>query len=222
MAEIAIVIPVYITGRQEIEWLTNLLRTVFEQAVTTFEVVIIDDGSVERFAVSGVRVIRHNRRYGPGAARNTGIRATSAPWILPIDADDEFPQGAIRALYSNRDRADIVYGNVEYFGDRNGVEVLPAWDPKTLPFGTVPITALFARDLWRTVGGYDETLPGLEDADFWLKAAAAGANGYNVNEITLRYRKRPASRTAELIRRNTLEGIRQQLIRKYEGIWHRA
>jgi glycosyltransferase involved in cell wall biosynthesis len=37
-----------------------------------------------------VRVLRHKRNLGPGAARNTGVGATDQPWVAVLDSDDEW------------------------------------------------------------------------------------------------------------------------------------
>ncbi len=54
-------------------------------------VIVVDDGSRDRTstraAEAGARVIRHARRRGKGAALRTGVRASSAPFFLFLDAD---------------------------------------------------------------------------------------------------------------------------------------
>lgn len=52
------------------------------------EIVVVDDGSDRPVRAKGARVIRHERRRGIGAARNTAIQAVRGTYLLFIDADD--------------------------------------------------------------------------------------------------------------------------------------
>jgi glycosyltransferase involved in cell wall biosynthesis len=83
-----------------------------------FEVIVVDDGSrdqtpaiAKRFAPL-VRLVRSERSEGPGAARNRGVAAASAPLLAFTDADC-FPtaEWLARGLESLA-RADLVQGRV--------------------------------------------------------------------------------------------------------------
>lgn len=57
-------------------------------------------------------------------------------------------------------------------GDATGPWQLPPYSLKLmLTEGIIFATALFRKQDWFTVGGYDETLYFREDHDFWLKIA---------------------------------------------------
>src|SRR4051794_16506660 len=71
------------------------------------ELIVIDDGSVEPptcrileqlEAADGVRVVQHGHNRGLIEARMTGLAATSAPLVLPLDADDCMVPGAIAKM----------------------------------------------------------------------------------------------------------------------------
>lgn len=73
----------------------------------TAEVVVVDDASTDdtadraHLAAQGdprLRVLTSERNIGPGAARNIGISASSAPVIALLDADDIFLPGRLRHL----------------------------------------------------------------------------------------------------------------------------
>ena len=60
-----------------------------------YEIIVVDDGSRDRTpgllaARTGIRVLRHERTRGYGAALKTGIRSARYPWIAVIDADGTY------------------------------------------------------------------------------------------------------------------------------------
>lgn len=69
--------------------------SMFAQTYGNVEIVLVDDGSVDRTADilneygnnSNVSVI-HTENHGPGSARNTGLTAAHGDWIMYVDGDD--------------------------------------------------------------------------------------------------------------------------------------
>lgn len=68
------------------------------------EVIVVDDASTDETPdviprdYPSVRFLRHERNKGVGRARETGIDASSHPWILLLDDDDEFLPGAFTTI----------------------------------------------------------------------------------------------------------------------------
>lgn len=68
-------------------------------ALAGLHVTVVDDGSLDPEALRalvdarGATLIRHDHTRGPGAARNTGLRATTRPLVAFIDADVELDDG---------------------------------------------------------------------------------------------------------------------------------
>ena len=87
--------------------LPETLASVQRQTFTDFEVIVVDDGSgdntaaiAEQFGARDprFRLIRQ-KNAGVAAARNTGLRASRAPFIAPLDADDVWhPDKLIRQM----------------------------------------------------------------------------------------------------------------------------
>ncbi len=79
-----------------------------------------------------ITLIRHERNRGGGAARNTGYRAGSAPFVAFLDSDDEWlPTKLERQLEvferSSDDRLGLVYtGADRIFPDGSCEAVHPA------------------------------------------------------------------------------------------------
>src|SRR5262245_28149594 len=90
---ISVVIPVL--NRAAV--VRRAIASVLAQTFQDFEIVVVDDGSTDGTAESvdtlsdrRIRVIRHEQTLGGGAARNTGIRASRAPFVAFLDSDDEW------------------------------------------------------------------------------------------------------------------------------------
>ena len=89
---VSIIIPVYNVAN----YLQFCIDSIIAQSFTLFEVLLIDDGSVDDSgticdSISQIderfRVI-HQKNQGPGAARNAGLKVAKGDYISFIDADD--------------------------------------------------------------------------------------------------------------------------------------
>lgn len=90
LPDVSVVIPAYNSAHI----INEALYSALNQSGISLEVVIVDDGSTDNTAQviaacadPRVRFIRQENQ-GPGAARNTGIRAARAELIAFLDADD--------------------------------------------------------------------------------------------------------------------------------------
>lgn len=226
---VAVIIPCYNMGQT----LDQTLRSVREQTRAADEVVVVDDGSddaatldaLERAAAAGVRLVRQANRGLP-AARNAGIAATRADWILPLDADDLLAADAIECLLEVSARVPglaAITGLVSCF-------VNAPEEPSLIyaPLGHVPdllpavnvagsATALFRRDAIERVGGYDERWPALEDWDLWCRLAAAGFEWAIVPSVVLHRRLRNGSMLAAM-RPAREQALRSELLRLHSAL----
>lgn len=110
----SIVIPVY-NRRREI---VRALESCLVQDFTDFEIIAVDDAStdgspevIRSFADPRVQLLVHERNQGECPARNSGVQAARAEWILFVDSDHALKPHAlsridhyIRSLDSSPDR----------------------------------------------------------------------------------------------------------------------
>jgi glycosyltransferase involved in cell wall biosynthesis len=114
--KVSVVIPAY----NEIATIEEIVRHVEAVAIEK-EIVVVDDlstdGTREKLeeleAAGRVRLCKHERNRGKGAALRTGIAATSGEVILVQDADLEYdPRDYPRLLQPIEEgKADVVYGS---------------------------------------------------------------------------------------------------------------
>lgn len=151
------------------------------------ELVVVDDASrdpatlaiLDALAASGTHVVRHAVNRHLSAARMTGLAATGAPYVYPLDADDEALPGVLAAAAERLD-ADpelaAVIGDVEEFGARALLRAVPeTLDPFRIAYcNEYPTAAVFRREALERVGGWRTELRGYEDWDLWMALAEAG------------------------------------------------
>lgn len=169
------------------------------------EIILVDDCSsipltpeaVEAIREVGsqvpIRTIRHAVNQGLSAARNTGIAAAAAAWVIPIDADDWFYPNAIKTLWEYRAETDVVTGNCT----DSGTTYCPAISRGPLSReifkqeNPLICSSLFTKEIWSRAGGYTVRKgPHYEDWNLWAKCFARGARfkhvGFNVYNHTSR------------------------------------
>jgi len=108
------VLPVYNEAGHLHEAIERL-RTAFEDGPSTFELIVVDDGSDDGSAdqlagLSGIRLIRFPENRGYGAAIQAGIRAASGELIAITDADLTYPDDELPAMVKELDGYDMVVG----------------------------------------------------------------------------------------------------------------
>jgi glycosyltransferase involved in cell wall biosynthesis len=239
-ARVAVIIPCYDDGALAEE----AVGTVREDEPV--EVVVVDDGStepetLERLAAledSGVPVVRRENG-GLGAARTTGLAATSAPLVYPLDADDRLEPNALAAMADALDvdrGAGFVWGDYVLFGDYGGRYRSPErWLPWTLTYvNPYPVSSMFRREVLERAGGW--TGRAYEDWDLWLRLVGQGVKGVRIDRVVYRRRLHGEGRLlvqarrrhqrlyAELQRRNAAVFARRAELRRQErpAAWKRA
>src|SRR6516225_7602089 len=214
--KVSIIIPCYNHGAM----LREALASVGEaRNANLLEVIIVDDGSsdtettgiLDEVAEADYRLVRQPNR-GVGAARNVGVQLAKGEFILPLDSDNRLREVYLNegvSLLKNNPGIGVVHADLEFFGERSGRWHVPNFDLVSLiRTNFIDACALYRKNLWEEVGGYDEQMPrmGLEDWDFWLRVAFHGGTFVHLPRIGFDYRVRRDSmivktrrRTAEIV-----------------------
>ena len=193
MARIAVVTPCFNDG----EFVGDAIASIRE--AEPVEVVVVDDGSTDEatkevlaeLARSGIARVVRRENGGLAAARMTGVAATTAPYVFPLDADDIVEPGSLAALADRLDadpNVAFAYGNGTYLREGIDWRARP-WDPFVLLYlNGWGASCLVRRDALMAVGGW--SLRGCyEDWDFLLALAESGYQGAPVDHLVLHYRR---------------------------------
>src|SRR4051812_15515415 len=168
------------------------------------ELVVVDDASTDaatqealaQLELQGVKVIRQATNGGAAKARMTGLASTSAPFVLPLDADDlAIPARLSRAadLLEQNPGASACVGDYEEFGNDAIVRAVPdTLDPYRIAFtNEYAITSLFRRTALERRGGWRDPLPahrGYEDWNLWMALAEHGEQVVHLGAVLYRRR----------------------------------
>jgi dolichol-phosphate mannosyltransferase len=130
------------------------LRAWLDEHAQDAELIFVDDGSRDdtlgaaRAALAGARVklTRHERNRGIGAAIKTGVALCEAPWVTFLPADGQIEPAAIGTLReaAAREHADLVFST---YADRDD-----GLHRKLLSFGVRAIT-LAVHGVWMACDG---------------------------------------------------------------------
>jgi glycosyltransferase involved in cell wall biosynthesis len=110
---VTVVIPAYNEGDHVAAQICAVRKTM-ECSGWPFEIIVVDDGSLDRTALeadsTGARVLRRVKNRGYGAALKLGIQHARYGWILITDADGTYPVESIPDLLAAADRNSMVVG----------------------------------------------------------------------------------------------------------------
>jgi len=217
----AVVIPCYDLGRT----LDEAVQSVLEQTRPASEIVIVDDGSTDTYTRQVLaRLSRHLRvvstlNRGPARARNLGVDLTRTPLVVLLDADDVLDPTYLEKagdLLGSRPDLGFVSCALQAFGNASYTWTPPpATVVETIARGGVHISTMFRRELWNAVGGFDPSLDGYEDTDFWLSALELGFQGEILHEPLVRYRVRTGSRYHRVLAADTYGRTKRSILKNH-------
>ena len=215
--QLSVIVPVYNTH----EFLEQTLASLRSQTFQDFEALIVDDGSTnpQTLAVladleakaDGVRTrVVRAVHGGLSHARNEGVRAAKAPWVVPLDSDDMLHERALELFVQAKKRvpgAAFITAPLRSF-DTDPARPVAGWYPLGGDRDMMPVlngasscVALIEREAVLRAGGYDTTLPAYEDWDLYCTLVEQGGSGEVIPEFLVLHRLRPDSMMHTLSRK---------------------
>ncbi len=195
---VSVIIPTHNYGR----YLGPAIESLRRQSFSNWECIVVDDGSSDEtpevmraFADARIRLVRQEQA-GPSSARNRGLAESTGEFVQFLDADDLLGSMKLEAqvgILDDRPDVDLAYCGALYFRDElgslassrmwldhpplragsgSGLEMLSKLVDENIAVVEAP---LVRRSLMDRVGGFNPDLRRMEDWEYWLRCALAGA-----------------------------------------------
>lgn len=116
---ISIIVPVYNAE----DYLSRCLDSILDQSLTSYEVILVDDGSTDssplicdRYSATDPRFRTiHKPNGGVSSARNAGISLAKGEYLMFVDSDDSLLPDALEMMLEGICGEDIVIGGYTVF-----------------------------------------------------------------------------------------------------------
>ena len=204
---VSIIVPCY----NQAQYLDEVLQSVLAQTYTSWECIIVNDGSPDNTEELAKKWVEKDNRFiylykengGLSSARNAGITIAKGEFILPLDADDKIAPNYIELAVTSFQKdtsLKVVYCKAERFGEEVGLWQLPFFSLFDLARNNMIFcTAMYRKQDWELVGGYDEKmLYGWEDWEFYIAILKNGGGVRCLDEVGFYYRIKPSSMVKEI------------------------
>lgn len=191
--KISAIIPVY-NGKK---YLTAAIKSVIDQSLPPYELIIIDDGStddsiqtIENLQATFPIRIHQQKNAGQSSARNHGARLAEGDYLAFLDQDDIWYPDHLEKLarpFLQDKRLGWSYSNLDEIDERGRLvqigrlDLTKAEHPKksiadmlSKDMFILPSASLVRKQAFEEVGGFDEQLCGYEDDDLFLRLFANG------------------------------------------------
>jgi len=204
---VSVIIPAYNAE----PYIGDAIRSVLNQDLDRFELVIVDDGStdstptiIRSFSDRRIRFLQQENQ-GVCAARNRGLEEARGEYVVFLDADDLILPGKLRMqleLFDTfrpyKDRLEIVNsGWTLITSDGETIEEIKPWEnaPQLTTLSWLlwkpvfPGALMLDRQAVLAVSGFDTGLKQAEDVDLILRMAASGSEALWLYQSTVNYRQ---------------------------------
>jgi succinoglycan biosynthesis protein ExoU len=187
---------------------STICEALASAAANHIPVILVDDGSTDK----SVALARNYRQVqviqqinsGPSVARNAGVLAATAEFIMFLDSDDVLLPGyrkAFETTLAGHPDADVFVCGMEVINEQGKVvdhHVAPSLQPtpfiSVLRGDSVPTNGIIVRrDVFARAGLFRNGLHHGEDLDLWLRIAAVTDKWVRMDHTLAVYRLRAGS-----------------------------
>ncbi|OGI61652.1 MAG: hypothetical protein A2W18_15185 [Candidatus Muproteobacteria bacterium RBG_16_60_9] len=192
----------------------------------SWELIVSDNGStdnsrriIEQFCdrIPNVRTVDSSDKRGAAHARNVAIKMATSDRFIFCDADDEIAPGWLKVMAEGLSKSKVVVSQFED-SKQNEQWVRDLWsttsDGPTPCLGYLPCAAAygfgFTREVYETVGEFDESLSRMSDIDFSWRVQQSGHKLEFLPQAVVHYRHR--STLAGIFRQAYGDGQAQVLL----------
>jgi glycosyltransferase involved in cell wall biosynthesis len=201
--------------------LNNAIESVQAQTCENWELILIDDGSVDETPELVKKYLSDDRikyfyqeNMGVSVARNSGAKLASGDYLIFLDSDDIFFPDLIKNIYEAEFyKYDLICWQV--LKNIDGKEKI--WKPKQLDgmYNNIKATFLagsicFKKSIFLQAGGYDPKMSFGENYEFGMRLCEqANLKINNINKPLLYYEIQTQNRSSNSIKNRLSSYIHQ-------------
>ena len=200
----ALVSCIITTYKRDIAILDRAIVSILKQTYDNIEIIVVNDNPpdaelsqaiklfIETKHKDRVTFVQHSKNMGACAARNSGVQRAEGDFVAFLDDDDEWLPSKIEKQINafTDDKTVLVYCNWFVYTEENGKKHAAenpgftgnVYEPlmKDNFIGSTSYP-LIKKEALNKIGGFDVTLPALQDYDVWVRLSKIGEIRY-VNE----------------------------------------
>ena len=215
-------VSVYITSHNYGRYLQQSIESVLSQTYDDYELIIIDDGSVDESREVLTQYCDHPKittilqeNKGLPTTNNIALHLARGEFIVRLDADDYFDQNALRVLtdaFARNPKAGMVFPDY-YLVDASGeiIQLVRRHDFKRVTLHDQPAHGagtMIRRKFLVELGGYNQDLTCQDGYELWVRFIQHH-KVMNVNLPLFYYRQHPDSLTT---RKEEILRVRAKLL----------
>jgi glycosyltransferase involved in cell wall biosynthesis len=210
--KVSVVIPTF----KHRDFICRTLESVFNQTMTDYEVIVVNDGSPDDTAAVLAPLIETKRiqyfeqaNLGQSNARNHGIQVSRGYFIALLDDDDVWPNDKLEwqtQFLEEHPDVGMVGGTLRAIDEHGSFKwegvFTPSIDFETLFSGNPflsPGQTLIRADLLKRLGGMSAEIWGADDWDLWFRIAKI-SRIVMLNRLALYYRLHPGNASRQTAR----------------------
>jgi glycosyltransferase involved in cell wall biosynthesis len=204
-----VIIPCY----NQSHFLVEAVTSVINQTYKNWEIIIVNDGSLDTTSTVAKNLIVANSQYqitlveqtnqGLSSARNAGIAAAKGEYIMPLDADDILAENALTDLLEICLKSNVpcvAFGCYQMFGTEN--RIVPSYElysPENIKQSNmIHPSSLYHKSILDLVSGYKVGMKeGYEDWEFWVNCHKHHIPFLGTREVVVNYRRSQSSMLAK-------------------------
>lgn len=214
---LSVIIPAY--NREKL--VARAIHSVLVDAGTDFEVIVVDDASmdhtietVSKISDARVRLIPHATNGGCCVARNTGAKAALGDWLVFLDSDDELAPKALELIRSRAKAASADVGKLLFAcrNDAGAVSPEPPFDGQVMDY------VGYLQWIESTINGLSEALPATRRSAF-LQCPYPEQRGWleSIHELDFVQRNR-VQRCPEIVRLYHLDATNRLMVPNFDAV----
>ncbi len=215
--------------------LKKSIESVLGSSYSNFEIVIVNDAGddvkdvVKNFNDSRIKYFEHETNKGLAASRNTGIKEAKGKFIALLDDDDIFYPDHLKIALENLNKHNrVVYTDAlrtTYKKENGSYKLVDKSIPYSIDYNRnklligniAPVNCfVFEKTLVEKSGLFDESLPVLEDWDFWLRLSSL-TEFKHIKESTVQVNWYVDGSTMTSSKGKDFEVARNKIYKKFEN-----